>query len=252
MALVTGGGRGIGRAISVAFGREGAKVAVAARTAAQVQSVVREICEAGGEALPLVCDVADTTSVAAAVASAAERWGALHILVNNAGMAEAARFLECDEETWQRTIDVNLNGTYRCTRAALPHMLAAGSGRIINIASIAARIPVPFAPAYTASKHAVLGFTRSLAAEFGAKGITSNAICPGWVETDMVEAAVAHIMARSGRTREQARQTLEAVSPQRRLFQPDEIAALAVLLASDEGRGINGQAIHVCGGTVMS
>lgn len=252
VAFVTGGGRGIGRAISLALAGEGARVAVAARTAEQVESVAREICEAGGEALPLVCDVTDGRSVADAVAATVERWHALHVLVNNAGAAEATRLLECDEETWLRTIDVNLNGTFRCTRAALPHMLAAGSGRIINIASAGARIPIPSAPAYTASKHAVLGFTRSLAAEFGAKGITANAICPGWVETDMADAAITRMMAKSGRTREQARQTLEAVSPQRRLFQPEEIAAVAVLLASDDGRGINGQAINVCGGTVMS
>ena len=259
VAFITGGGRGIGRAIALAFGQEGARVAVASRTGAQVEAVAREVSSApaaaggsGREALPLVCDVTQSDSVERAIASCVQRWGRLDILVNNAGAVERTKLLDCDEATWNNTIAVNLTGTFLCTRAALPYMLSGGFGRIINIASIAARAATPFAPAYTAAKHGVLGFTRAVALEMARRGITANAICPGWVDTEMAEAAILQIVRKTGRTPEQARQALEEMSPRKRIVQPEEVAALAVLLASEEGGGINGQGINVCGGTVMS
>lgn len=252
VAFITGGGRGIGRAIALAFAREGARVAVAARTRAQVEAVAEEARGLGREALPLTCDVTDSQSVRSAVAATVERFKRLDILVNNAGTVERVKLVDCDEATWNQTIAVNLTGTYLCTRAALPHMLQAGYGRIINIASVAARHGVPFAPAYTASKHGVLGFTRAAALEVAPRGITVNAICPGWVETEMAEAAMRRIVEKTGRTPEQARQALEQMSPQGRMVHPEEVAELAVMLASDDARSITGQAINICGGSVMS
>ncbi len=252
VAFITGGGRGIGRAIALAFAREGARVAVAARTRAQVEAVAEEVRASGRDALALSCDVTDAQSVRHAVAATLERWKRLDILVNNAGAAERVKLVDCDEATWNRTIAVNLTATYLCTRAALPHMLEARYGRIINIASIGARHAVPFAPAYTAAKHGVLGFTRAVALEMAPRGITANAICPGWVETEMAEAAIRQIVEKTGRTREQARQSIEQMSPQRRMVQPEEVAELAVLLASEESRSITGQGLNICGGSVMS
>jgi NAD(P)-dependent dehydrogenase (short-subunit alcohol dehydrogenase family) len=243
VALITGGGRGIGRAIALRFAQHGARIAVAARTREQVESVAREI---GDNAIALVGDVSDPQSVAAMFAELQP-----DILVNNAGVAESATFLQTSDELWQRHLAINLSGTFYCTRAALPSMLERGWGRIINIASIAAKAGAPYIAAYAASKHGVLGLTRSVALEVAASGVTVNAICPGYVETEMVERGVERITTRTGRSAEEALDMLKRMSPQNRLVTPEEVAALALLLASDEGRGITGQGINIDGGTVM-
>lgn len=247
-ALITGGGRGIGRAIALAFAREGARIAVAARTTAQVEQVASEI---GNGAIALVCDVADSQSVARMFSDLRERLGDADILVNNAGIAESATLANTTDELWHRHLSINLSGTFYCTRAALPAMLKKGWGRVINIASIAGKTGAPYIAAYSASKHGVMGLTRSIALEVGASGITVNAICPGYVDTDMVSRGVERITTRTGRSAEEALETLKKMSPQNRLVTPEEVAALALLLASDEGRGINGQGINVDGGTVL-
>jgi NAD(P)-dependent dehydrogenase (short-subunit alcohol dehydrogenase family) len=253
LAFITGGGRGIGRAIAFAFAREGASVALAARTRAQVDSVANEIAsEFGVETLALECDVADAENVGRAFARASEQFGGgPDILVNNAGIAETAPFTKTDEAMWQRHLAVNLTGTFHCTSAALPEMLERGWGRIINIASIAGKTGAPYISAYAASKHGVLGLTRSLALEVGANGITVNAICPGYVDTEMTSRGIANIVAKTGKSADDALSTLKRASPQNRLVTAAEVAALALLLASEEGRGINGQAINVDGGTVL-
>lgn len=242
-ALITGGGRGIGRAIAILFAQHGARVAVAARTREQVEIVAQEI---GANAVALVCDVSNPDQVAGIFADIKP-----DILVNNAGIAESATFVTTTDDMWQRHIAINLSGTFYCTRAALPAMLERGWGRIINIASIAAKTGAPYVAAYTASKHGVLGLTRSLALEVANRGITVNAICPGYVDTEMVSRGIETITAKTGRSAEEALNALKKMSPQNRLTTPEEVAALALLLASDEGRGINGQGINIDGGSVL-
>lgn len=242
-ALITGGGRGIGRAIALAFSHHGTRVVVTARTREQIESVAQEI---GDNAVALVCDVSNPDQVAGILADIKP-----DILVNNAGIAESATFVNTTDDMWQRHIAINLSGTFYCTRAALPAMLERGWGRIINIASIAAKTGAPYVAAYTASKHGVLGLTRSLAMEVAARGITVNAICPGYVDTEMTSRGVERITAKTGRSAEEALEALKKMSPQNRLVTSEEVAALALLLASDEGRGINGQGINIDGGTVL-
>jgi 3-hydroxybutyrate dehydrogenase len=253
IALVTGGGRGIGRAIALAFAREGAQVALAARTAEQVRRTADEIgAQTGVAAMPVVCDVSDSRSVQQMFATVTQklRCGP-DILVNNAGIAESALVTKTDDELWHRHLAINLSGTFYCTRTALPSMLERGWGRVINIASIAGKTGAPYIAAYAASKHGVLGLTRSVALEVAAKGITVNAICPGYVDTDMTTRAIENITARTGRPAGETLEAIKRMSPQNRLVTTEEVAALALLLASEAGRGINGQAINVDGGSVL-
>ncbi|MDQ1591190.1 MAG: hypothetical protein QOG71_1817 [Pyrinomonadaceae bacterium] len=253
IALITGGGRGIGRAVAFAFAREGASVAVVARTAGEVERVAAEVREeCGVQTMHATCDVSDAGEVARAFALAAEAFGrGTDILVNNAGIAESAPVTKTDDAHWRRHLAVNLDGTFYCTRAALPSMIERGWGRIINVASIAGKTGAPYIAAYAASKHGVLGLTRSVALEVAAKGVTVNAICPGYVDTDMTTNAVEQIEAKTGRTAEDALDAIKRMSPQNRLVTPEEVAALALLLASEDGRGITGQAINVDGGSVL-
>ena len=243
-ALITGGGRGIGRAIALAFAREGIRIAVAARTAEQINQVAAEI---GNDSIAVVCDVSDPQSVTEMF----NEVGDVDILVNNAGIAESATLVNTTDELWHRHLSINLSGTFYCTRAALPSMLKKGWGRVINIASIAGKTGAPYIAAYSASKHGVLGLTRSIALEVATSGVTVNAICPGYVDTEMVSRGVERITSRTGRSAEEALDTLKKMSPQNRLVTSEEVAALALLLASDEGRGINGQGINVDGGSVL-
>jgi 3-hydroxybutyrate dehydrogenase len=253
LALITGGGRGIGRAIALTFAQEGADITVAARTLAQVESVAQEITnQFPVKVLPVSCDVSDVRSVEQMFARVSEFFGReVDVLVNNAGIAESAPITKTDDELWNRHLAINLSGSFYCTRAALPAMMAQNWGRVINVASIAGKTGAPYIAAYSASKHGLLGLTRSTALEVAAKGITANAICPGYVDTEMTSRGVENITRKTGRSAAEAMAAIRKMSPQDRLVTAEEVAALALLLASDEGGAINGQAINIDGGSVL-
>jgi NAD(P)-dependent dehydrogenase (short-subunit alcohol dehydrogenase family) len=199
---------------------------------------------------PIVTDVTDATSVQAAFEKAREHFGPVHILINNAGQAASAKFTDTDEALWNRIMAVNVNGTYLCTRQAVPDMLQVGYGRIVNVASIAGLRGGAYISAYVASKHAVIGLTRSLALEFATKNITVNAVCPGYTDTDIVRDAIANIMRKTGRSEADALASLVATNPQRRLITPEEVAHSVLWLCGPGAESITGQSIVVAGGEV--
>jgi NAD(P)-dependent dehydrogenase (short-subunit alcohol dehydrogenase family) len=250
-AVVTGGGKGIGAAIARALAAEGCAVAVAGRTAHAVDSIANELTRSGHDSFAAVCDVSKPADVEALFQKAAARWSKLDILVNNAGTSHSELLVKLSFETWQRMLDVNLTGTFLCSQAALRLMLPRKSGRIVNIASTAAQIGYRYAGAYAAAKHGVMGLTRSMALETATQGITVNAVCPGWVESEMFQSALANITAKTKMTEEQARAALAKEIPQNRIIQPQEIASAVVWLAGDDAYGVTGQAIGVSGGQVM-
>jgi NAD(P)-dependent dehydrogenase (short-subunit alcohol dehydrogenase family) len=245
VALVTGGGRGIGRAIALALAGAGAAVVVTGRDIGKLETVRAEIAASGRAALALACDVADSGTVAAAFGQARAVLGPIDILVNNAGITASVKFADTDDATWERILRVNASGPFFCCRAAVPDMIERGAGRIINIASYAALSGIPYSSAYSASKHALLGLTRSLALELARYNITANAICPGWVETDMVQNAVDTIIAKTGRSADAARAGILALAGQPRMLTPDQVAAVALRLAGPEGASTSGQAITI-------
>ena len=246
-AAVTGGGRGIGAAIAGTLARLGAEVTLLGRDRAALDSHAAALRERhGAAATPIVCDVTDPASVAAAFGNRG-----CAILVNNAGAARSAPFHRTDDALWREMLDANLWGAVHCTRAALPGMLAAGWGRIVNIASTAGVTGFPYVTAYCAAKHALVGLTRALALETATKGVTVNAVCPGYTDTDIVSGAVANIVAKTGRTVEEARAELAAHNPQRRIIAPEEVAETVAWLCLPSSSSITGQAIVVAGGEVM-
>ncbi|SPA16560.1 putative short-chain dehydrogenases/reductases (SDR) family protein [Cupriavidus taiwanensis] len=254
-ALVTGGGRGIGAAIARRLLADGASVTLLGRDPGTLQATVQALhgqAPAGAVVSFVTADIVDADSVARAFATATEQAGPVAMLVNNAGQAHSAPFLKTDAALWQRMLGVNLTGTFLCTQAALPAMLDAGWGRIVNVASTAGLIGYGYVSAYCAAKHGVIGLTRSLALETAARGVTVNAVCPGYTETDIVRDAVANIVGKTGRTEEQARAELAARNPQRRLVQPDEVADAVAWLCQPSAAAITGQAIPVAGGEVMA
>jgi NAD(P)-dependent dehydrogenase (short-subunit alcohol dehydrogenase family) len=228
-------------------------VVIAARTVTQLEEVAREIgAETKSQVAAFVCDVSDAPGVQRMFDNVRERFKVgVDIMVNNAGIAESAPLTKTADELWHRHLAINLSGTFYCSRAALPSMLAQGWGRVINIASIAGKTGGAYIAAYAASKHGVLGLTRSLALEVAARGVTVNAICPGYVDTEMTSRGLANIAAKTGKSANEALEIIRNLSPQKRIISAEEVAALALLLASEEGRGINGQAINIDGGTVL-
>lgn len=250
-AIVTGGGRGIGEAIAMALAAEGCPVAVSGRNVANIERVASEIQKLGRESLAVVCDISDPASVAALFRKVQEKWGKLDILVNNAGEGHSGSLPRLSLDDWSRILAINLTGTFLCSQQALQLMLPRRSGRIINIASVGAKIGFRYGSAYTAAKHGVLGLTRSMALETATSGITVNALCPGWVDTDMAEQAVQAISAKIKTSAEKARELLASDCPQKRILQPQEIAFATVWLACDESKGITGQGINIDGGWVM-
>lgn len=234
VALVTGGGRGIGREIALALAREGCAVAVAARTTREVEAAAAAVRLAGPAALAVPLDVTDPAGVTRAVAHVADTLGPVEVLVNNAGIAESAPLLKTEPELWERHMKVNATGPYLMTRAVLGGMLERGWGRVINIASLAGLHGAPYVTAYTASKHALVGFTRALAMELSGKGVTANALCPGYVATDVVWNAARNIEQKTGKSFDEAVEALARINPGGRLLQPAEVAAAVVKLFYDD------------------
>ena len=249
---MTGGGRGIGAAVARALAEAGARVVVSARSVDEIERVAGELRQAGHGAWPVACDVTEPDQVSALREAAEERLGRVDILVNNAGIASSAPLKGIRLEDWNRLFAVNATGTFLCTQAFLPPMLEHGWGRVVNVASIAGKVGAAYIAAYAASKHAVLGFTRSVAAEVAASGVTVNAVCPGYVDTPMTEQSVAQIVEKTGTAEEKARQMLREMSPQRRLMEPEEIAYLVTSLCDPRAKGINGQALVLDGGAVQT
>jgi NAD(P)-dependent dehydrogenase (short-subunit alcohol dehydrogenase family) len=251
-ALVTGGARGIGAACARALLLRGARVTLAGRDAQALAAAVESMRALAPDAVAMAAlDVSDEASVQAGFAHAVRHFGPIDILVNNAGQASPAPFGKTDAALWQRMLDVNLTGTFHCTQAALPGMLAAKWGRIVNVASTAGLTGYRYVAAYVAAKHGVIGLTRALALEVATRGVTVNAVCPGYTETDIVRDAVANIVARTGRSEEEARAELAAGNPQKRLVQSDEVAGTVAWLCLPESAAMNGQSIAVAGGEVM-
>lgn len=247
-ALVTGGGSGIGAAIAEALVGAGHRVTVLGRRMAPLEALV---AQHGGRVQAVTADIADPAAVQAALAQARASFGPVDILVNNAGQASSAPFLKTDLALWQRMLEVNLTGTFVCTQAVLPDMLAGKWGRIVNVASTAALTGYAYVAAYVAAKHGVLGLTRSLALEYATKGITVNAVCPGYTETEILRESIANVMAKTGRSEAEAREEFVAGNPQKRIVQPAEVADAVRWLCGDAAISINGQAIAIAGGEVL-
>ena len=247
-AVVTGGGRGIGRAVARALAEQGAAVVVAARSRGEIDAVAEQLRADGHHAHAIRCDVADESSVAGMAGEAAKRLGKVDILVNNAGIASSNPVKRLPLDEWNQIQAVNATGTFLCTRAFLQGMLDRRWGRVINVASVAGLRGLRYAAAYTASKHAQVGFTRALAEEVADQGVTVNAVCPSYVDTSMTERSVARIAERTGGTPAEALGHITALSPQHRLIRPDEIAHVVVMLCGEDAAGISGQAIAIDGG----
>jgi NAD(P)-dependent dehydrogenase (short-subunit alcohol dehydrogenase family) len=245
-AVVTGGGRGIGAAIATALAAAGAELTLIGRTLGPLQ----EKAAALPKAQAIVCDVTDEPAVAAAFAQATEAFGPVAILINNAGAATSAPLARTSLALFRQMLDVNLVGTFLCSRAVLPGMLQAHYGRIVNVASVAGLRGAPYITAYAAAKHGVIGLTRALALETASKGVTVNAVCPTYTDTDMARSAIANIALKTGRSAAEAEAALVGKNPQGRLIRPDEVASTVLWLCAPGAEAITGQAIAIAGGEV--
>ncbi len=252
IALVTGASRGIGRAVALELAHAGADVAITARSESDLERLALEIRALGRRALPIVCDVLEFASLENAVSSIQSELGPVDILVNNAGITQGVKFTDQSHELWQRVQRVNVDAAMRLMQLTIDGMAGRKWGRVINIASIAAKTGLRYSAAYNASKHALLGLTRSVALDYATKGVTVNAVCPGWVATEMVEDTVANIMQKTGRSRDEALASLVKDIPQQQMVQPEEVAALVLFLASSHARAITGQGLNIDGGAVMN
>lgn len=238
-AVVTGGGRGIGAATARALAEAGFRVTVMGRNVQHLDAVAAEV-----NGVRIQVDVTDSAEVARAF----EQAGSMDVLVNNAGAIETAPFGRTTRETWGRMLDINVTAAFTCTQAVLGGMRAAKYGRIVNVASTAALIGYPYVTAYCAAKHALLGLTRALAKEVAKDGITVNAVCPGYTETDLLAESLNRIVTATGRTEKDARELLVKSNPQGRFITPEEVAATIAWLCSDAASGITGQAVAIDGG----
>ena len=249
-AVVTGAGRGLGTAIARALASQGAKLTLLGRNRDSLDKLAAEL-DSSTETCVVVADVTDGAALQAAFTRARERFGAVTILVNNAGQARSAPLHSAPDSLWDEMLAINLGGVYRCIRCALPDMLEAGRGRIINIASTAGLTGYPYVTAYCAAKHGVIGLTRALAIELARKNITVNAVCPGYTDTDLSRDAIAAIQAKTGRSEADVRAVFTAHNPQGRMVTTEEVAQTVLWLCTNEVGSITGQSIAVAGGELM-
>jgi NAD(P)-dependent dehydrogenase (short-subunit alcohol dehydrogenase family) len=248
-AVVTGGGKGIGAAVATFLARRGARLTIMGRTLDTLeQHAVALKRDCGAEAQAVQCDVTDDQGVHAAFTHARTAFGPVDVLVNNAGTAEAALFAEISRALWDRMLAVNLTGTFVCTSEVLPAMLQTRSGRIVNIASMAGLRGFKTMTAYSAAKHGVLGLTRSLALETARHGVTVNAVCPGYTDTDLTDTGVANLVRALGKTPEEARAMIVRTVPRGKLIEPDEVASAVAWLCSPQAAAVTGIALPIAGG----
>ena len=248
VAMITGGGTGIGLAIAQTYLREGAQVAIASRDQTHLQAASAAARALGQDLMTIQLDITDSAAVREAVESVEKRYARIDILVNNAGLSGRTPISEQDDSRWLAILAANLNGAYFCSRQALRFMKDGEHGRIINMSSVLGRFGVPGYGAYCTAKHGILGFTKALALEVAARGITVNAICPTWVDTPMARQGIEETAAVLGVTPDEfRRQAIQAV-PIGRMVTASEVADLALYLASPAASAITGQALNICGG----
>ncbi len=249
VAFVTGASRGIGEAIARRFASEGARVALAARNEVACEKIAGDIQRQGGEAIAIGCDVTLAFSISNAIAAVVARWGRIDILVNGAGLSGPTPLEDPDDSLWNAILSTNLTAVFRITREAAPFLPA--GGRVLNVSSVLGRFGVAGFAAYAASKHGVIGLTRTFALELASRQITVNALVPGWVETEMAREGFRRLGEQTGGGEEEGRRVAAKMAPLGRVLEPEEVAGLAAYLASDEARSITGQAITIDGGQVM-
>ncbi|HEY7217518.1 MAG TPA: SDR family NAD(P)-dependent oxidoreductase [Candidatus Binatia bacterium] len=251
IVMITGGSGGLGAALAQAFAAQGYRVVIAARNREKLNGIAEEIALNGGQVLAFPCDVTRREEVKNLDAEIRKAWGNVQILVNNAGIARAVRFVDMPDDLWDETLVVNLTGAYNCCKVFLQAMIELKWGRIINIASTTAKVGYSHVTAYTASKHGVLGLTRSLALETARHGVTVNAICPGYIDDERTHENARIMAEKTGKSVDEILRLFAASAPQNRLIGPAEVASLALLIASENLSGMTGQAISVDGGAVM-
>ena len=252
IVLITGGSGGLGQALAEAFARCASRVVITARDAERLGGVAEKIARNGAQVLSLPCDISRRDQVRHLGNEIKQRWGDVDILINNAGIARAVSFSDMPDELWDNTIATNLTGAYNCCKFFLPAMIQAKWGRIINVASTTAKVGFSHVSAYAASKHGLLGLTRSLALETARQGVTVNAICPGYIDDERTQENAKLMAEKTGKSVGDVLKLFAASAPQNRLIAPDEVASLALLIASEKLGAMTGQAVNVDGGAVMA